>query len=285
MKPLSTPVARPYLLVLLVLVLSGLSPLTAQVAIDSGESGDDSSAPAERNDKRWRFGAKVGASVSTFFGDTIQVSEDEIESNQLVRPSGGLTVSYLLDDHPSSQVWLTSGVMFHSRGIKRNFFERFQNQENLDSTFQHYITNYLGYVQVPVLFQVELGASDAKPFFALGGVTSFNVIDNRTEEIKHANQIAQRDDNGEIDRDPITGEVLVGEVDRSSLERDNDFGFDTKTFEFALYASGGVKIKLHKRLRLNLEVGFDLGITQVYDSGSADKTRNNAVVFLAGVDF
>jgi len=267
---------------LLVFLLLGAAPSArAQVAIDSAE---DSPAPESKAD-RWRFGAKVGASASTFFGDTIQVTEEAIETNQLVRPAGGLTVSYLLDDAVNSQVWLTSGVMFQSRGVKRNFFERFQNQEGLDSTFQHYITNYLGYVQVPVLFRVELGASGAKPFFSMGGLTSFNVIDNRTEEISHANQIAQRDEDGEIARDPITGEILVGEVQRSSLERDNSFGFDTKTFEFALYASGGVKVDLHNSLRLNLEIGFDLGITQVYDSGNAEKTRNNAVVFLAGVDF
>jgi hypothetical protein len=236
------------------ILVSSPAFLAAQAEGPDPEDGD-SERPSQG---RLRIGLDGGVNISQYYGDTLS---DQLPTNVLRAPYGGIRLSYLISDKLDSQFFLESGVKFASKGVRRERYIDIQGGAELDSSLSVAFTDYLGYLQVPVLARVELGAGDVQPFITIGPVFGLNLIAQQETKMTFRDDDFERNASGTIDS--VAGLPVINK-NRYTTHQTEEIS-DQSLFEIGALLKLGVDIRLTRRLDLFIEGRYDLGFTPIRD--------------------
>lgn len=265
--------------------LPGTSSLSAVNAITEE---DPTVTEAADRDRRVFFTARAGVALARYYGDSVA---NQIATNQRFGPIGGLGINILLSDHYKSRLFIETGIYYHTRGVQREAFtDSFKvvpttvngnpREVEVDSSWGTTIMDNLGYIQLPVMFKVELGSEGVRPYFSMGPVLGYGISAQRTTKVTVNESFLETN---------AEGDAFFRYTDYATTEteRNNEETEDIEDFiplELGLVTSAGVNFPVVNDVSIFLEARYDLGITRVYDIDN-DKTRNNSICFMLGAEF
>jgi hypothetical protein len=228
--------------------------------------------------------------MGKYYGDS---TATYIASNYGLGPVGGLNLTLLLSDHVKSRFYFTPELLFNMRGVRRNTFTQASTQQAalnasgviqtfvLDSSYTQVIHDRVAYAQVPLLFRMDFGSENVRPYFAIGPYLAFAVSGKNTIRTNVTQQTLQIGADNRVIYDAFQSPLYGKREAEYNESRNLD---SLSTFDWGGILNVGCQFPITSRVNLLTEVRYDVGFARVFDEYRI-KNRNQSWCFIVGVEF
>jgi hypothetical protein len=252
-------------------------------------------ADATSAEPRFLWGVRAGLSFSKYYGDTIALV---VGSRQRMGLAAGLNVAILLDESIKSRIYFAPELLFHVRGVEReDYVEGRQvtrspnprphgfppNGLRTDSSSSYLYRDNLAYVQIPLAFRMDFGLERVRPYVSMGPVIGINVMaEHWVRQTMYENNLVL------VDGFPVSdiqseengwAYTRVETITETTTQMEN-----INPLDIGGILAAGVRFGMGAKSAIVLEGRYDLSFTRIYTQES-DKTRNNSLMVLLGVEF
>lgn len=247
-------------------------------------------AEAPASERKLRIGIRGGVTLAKYYGDSVATY---LASDYAFGPMGGVSFSLLLSDYVKSRFYFQPELFFQMRGVRREAFApgtKSQRGTGSNGIIQTYTLdsssaiNYydrIAYAQVPLLFRMDFGSENVRPYVSIGPYLGFAVSGKHKVVSEVSEQNLTFDSNNRVVTDANNQLVL----DNETYEVEETTNLDSlSSVDFGGIINVGCAFPITSRLNLVAEVRYDVGFARVFDLYRI-KNRNQSWCFTLGVEF